>query len=201
MSGSPVYIDGRLVGAVSYSLGQFSKEAIAGITPIDEMIEDTALAAPLQLPATRVALQMPLTQDNMRELAETGVLLDAALRREPEPTCRCSAPAVDASIGAMLRPIATPLTIGGFDASVIDPLAAGVPGAGLPADVGRALRSGPTLRRVDGLAAEAGRFDRRRSGHRRSRSSAPPARSPRSTATASTPSAIRSTASGPRSSR
>jgi hypothetical protein len=34
MSGSPVYIDGRLVGAVSYSLGQFSKEPIAGITPI-----------------------------------------------------------------------------------------------------------------------------------------------------------------------
>ena len=37
MSGSPVYIDGRLVGAVSYALGQFSKEPIAGITPIDEM--------------------------------------------------------------------------------------------------------------------------------------------------------------------
>src|SRR5215211_3408132 len=31
MSGSPVYIDGRLVGAVSYSLGQFATEAIAGI--------------------------------------------------------------------------------------------------------------------------------------------------------------------------
>src|SRR5438105_1976984 len=34
MSGSPVYIDGQLLGAVSYSLGAFSKEAIAGITPI-----------------------------------------------------------------------------------------------------------------------------------------------------------------------
>src|SRR5882762_7040149 len=42
MSGSPVYIDGRLVGAVSYSLGQFSKEPIAGITPIDEMIQDAS---------------------------------------------------------------------------------------------------------------------------------------------------------------
>ncbi|MEK6631439.1 MAG: SpoIVB peptidase S55 domain-containing protein, partial [Acidobacteriota bacterium] len=30
MSGSPVYIDGRLVGAVSHSLGSFSTEAIAG---------------------------------------------------------------------------------------------------------------------------------------------------------------------------
>ena len=30
MSGSPVYIDGRMLGAVSYSLGQFSKEADCG---------------------------------------------------------------------------------------------------------------------------------------------------------------------------
>lgn len=36
MSGSPVWIDGKLVGAVAYSWG-FSKEAIAGITPIAEM--------------------------------------------------------------------------------------------------------------------------------------------------------------------
>jgi len=34
MSGSPVYIDGRLIGAVSYALGSFSKEPIAGVTPI-----------------------------------------------------------------------------------------------------------------------------------------------------------------------
>src|SRR6266850_6868293 len=39
MSGSPVYIDGRLIGAVSYALGSFSKEPIAGITPIDEMTD------------------------------------------------------------------------------------------------------------------------------------------------------------------
>ncbi len=38
MSGSPVYIDNRLVGAVSYSLGSFSREPIAGITPIAEMV-------------------------------------------------------------------------------------------------------------------------------------------------------------------
>src|SRR5262245_45725993 len=31
MSGSPVYVDGRLIGAVSYALGSFSKEPIAGI--------------------------------------------------------------------------------------------------------------------------------------------------------------------------
>src|SRR5271163_4300440 len=39
MSGSPVYIDGRLVGALSYRIGQFSKEPIAGITPIEAMLQ------------------------------------------------------------------------------------------------------------------------------------------------------------------
>src|ERR671930_1989156 len=41
MSGSPVYIDGRLIGAVSYALGSFSKEPIARITPIAEMTDST----------------------------------------------------------------------------------------------------------------------------------------------------------------
>ena len=39
MSGSPVYIDGKLVGALAYRIGEFSKEPIAGITPIEEMLE------------------------------------------------------------------------------------------------------------------------------------------------------------------
>jgi hypothetical protein len=39
MSGSPVYVDGRLLGALSYRIGQFSKEPIAGITPIEQMLE------------------------------------------------------------------------------------------------------------------------------------------------------------------
>ena len=37
MSGSPVYIDGRLVGAVALAFN-FSKEPIAGIRPIEEML-------------------------------------------------------------------------------------------------------------------------------------------------------------------
>src|SRR5688572_25771879 len=65
MSGSPVYIDGRLVGAVSYSLGQFSKEPIAGITPIAEMTEAAMLGAPRRQ-AARVDLPMPLTQEGFR---------------------------------------------------------------------------------------------------------------------------------------
>ena len=39
MSGSPVYIDGKLLGALSYRIGQFSKEPIAGITPIAQMFQ------------------------------------------------------------------------------------------------------------------------------------------------------------------
>jgi hypothetical protein len=39
MSGSPVYIDGKLLGAIAYRIGQFSKEPIAGITPIAEMLQ------------------------------------------------------------------------------------------------------------------------------------------------------------------
>jgi hypothetical protein len=39
MSGSPVYIDGKLAGALAYRIGQFSKEPIAGITPIEQMLE------------------------------------------------------------------------------------------------------------------------------------------------------------------
>jgi hypothetical protein len=39
MSGSPVYIGGKLVGAVSLGLSQFSPDAICGITPIELMLE------------------------------------------------------------------------------------------------------------------------------------------------------------------
>jgi hypothetical protein len=120
MSGSPVYIDGRLVGAVSYSLGQFSKEPIAGITPIDEMIEATAQPAPRR-PTTRVALQMPLTPENMRDSLRQAFSWVGPFAESPNDV-QVFGNGLDASVGTMLRPIATPLTIGGFDASVIDPL-------------------------------------------------------------------------------
>ncbi len=38
MSGSPVTVDGKLVGALSYSIGGFSKEPLCGITPIETML-------------------------------------------------------------------------------------------------------------------------------------------------------------------
>ena len=39
MSGSPVYIDGKLVGAVALRISVFSPDAICGITPIEDMLE------------------------------------------------------------------------------------------------------------------------------------------------------------------
>jgi len=39
MSGSPVYIGKRLLGSLSYRIGEFSKDPIAGITPIEQMLE------------------------------------------------------------------------------------------------------------------------------------------------------------------
>lgn len=39
MSGSPVYIGKRLLGSLSYRIGEFSKDPIAGITPIAQMLE------------------------------------------------------------------------------------------------------------------------------------------------------------------
>lgn len=43
MSGSPVYFDGKLAGALAFRIGEFSKEPIAGVTPIEEMLEISAL--------------------------------------------------------------------------------------------------------------------------------------------------------------
>jgi len=43
MSGSPVYFGGKLAGAIAFRIGEFSKEPIAGVTPIADMLEINAL--------------------------------------------------------------------------------------------------------------------------------------------------------------
>src|SRR5437762_2926428 len=62
MSGSPVYINGRLIGAVSYALGSFSKEPIAGITPIAEMTDSTSFSD-IRPPGARVHVEFPLSNE------------------------------------------------------------------------------------------------------------------------------------------
>src|SRR5262249_25528140 len=60
MSGSPVYFDGKLAGALAFRIGEFSKEPIAGVTPIADMLEINALdSSPSQ--ATSVASSNQIT--------------------------------------------------------------------------------------------------------------------------------------------
>ena len=121
MSGSPVYIDGRLVGAVSYSLGAFSKEPIAGITPIDEMIEAATLPGPRRQ-AARVELKMPLTPENLRDSLRQAFSWARPFADSPADVRFFGGQEFSAGIGTMLRPIATPLSLGGFDPTTIEPL-------------------------------------------------------------------------------
>ena len=124
MSGSPVYIDGRLVGAVSYSLGQFPKEPIAGITPIEEMKEDATLPGPRRQ-AARIDLPLPLTQEGLRASLRQAFSWMRPFADSPSDVqvLRGDVSLVNAGMGTMLRPIATPLTLGGFEPGVIDPIA------------------------------------------------------------------------------
>jgi hypothetical protein len=122
MSGSPVYIDGRLLGAVSYSLGSFSKEPIAGITPIDEMIQAATLPGPRRQ-AARVELKMPLTPENLRDSLRQAFAWTRPFAESPADVRFFGGQEFSAGIGTMLRPIATPLSMGGFDATTIEPLA------------------------------------------------------------------------------
>jgi hypothetical protein len=119
MSGSPVYIDGRLVGAVSYSLGEFSKEPIAGITPIAEMLADATLATPRrQLP--RVEVAGTLTPESFQASLRQAFSLARPFAQSPADVQVLGD--VSAGLGTLLRPIATPLTLGGFDPSVVAPV-------------------------------------------------------------------------------
>jgi SpoIVB peptidase S55 len=108
MSGSPVYVDGRLVGALSYRLGSFAKEPIAGITPIADMIRLSSLgtAAPARAAANR-----------------PGDVLGWVARgadRSALPALPGVRPALErASDGSGLEPIGTPLVCAGCDPSTL----------------------------------------------------------------------------------
>jgi len=104
MSGSPVYIDGKLLGAVALGF-PFSKEPIAGITPIQQMIADstftTAAAAPLR---THPLELRALAQSGL--LAHPGVVLKNA-------AALLSASRFSSPLGNLTE-ILTPLAFSGF---------------------------------------------------------------------------------------
>jgi hypothetical protein len=117
MSGSPVYIDGRLVGAVSYSLGSFPKEPIAGITPIAEMIEDISSRSPRSVSAAP-DLTWPATPaqvfDALAQIARRAASPLAPTRQALDIT----GPASLADLAPQLRPIGTAITLSGFDGGI-----------------------------------------------------------------------------------
>lgn len=109
MSGSPVYIDGRLVGAVAYRFGSFSKEPIAGITPIDRML------AAKDAPATRSA------GDEVGGRLRRGVRPEEL--RASGPVDWVSAPVLEAGREASsATPIGAPISVQGLGGAAVSVL-------------------------------------------------------------------------------
>jgi SpoIVB peptidase S55 len=123
MSGSPVYLDGKLVGAVSYSLGAFSKEPIAGITPIAEMIDAATLDTPRPPMGTRARLELPVTREGVAAAMRASLSWARPFADRPGDV-QIFGDAVSGEIATMLRPIATPLNLGGFSPDVAEMIGA-----------------------------------------------------------------------------
>src|SRR5438874_7072740 len=85
MSGSPVYLDGKLAGALSLKLGIFSKEPIAGVTPIQDVLNPPPSAvaeAPMQhlgLP-TEVSINAGLPSSAALQPIETPLVFSGFQR-------------------------------------------------------------------------------------------------------------------------
>ncbi len=109
MSGSPVYVDGKLVGAIALRLSQFSPDAICGITPIESMLEiqdfDTSRPADARTPDKIPAVQPVAAGEMPSELVSQ---LIAAGGAAPFP-----------GRVALMTPIETPLVFSGFTAETL----------------------------------------------------------------------------------
>ena len=109
MSGSPVYFDGKLAGAIAFRIGEFSKEPIAGVTPIGEMLEINALD------------QSP---ENHPDLAKARA---SAASKTSGPGVS-SAPA---DFSNDITPIETPLVFSGFSQDALQRFAPQLAAAGI----------------------------------------------------------------------
>src|SRR5258707_6458909 len=94
MSGSPVYLNGKLAGALSVKLGISPKHQIAGVTPIEDVIRPSAQSG---------AKQFPLPLDT------------TAVQR--------TIPAFSLPTGSALAPIETPLVFSGFQSATLQQFA------------------------------------------------------------------------------
>ena len=155
MSGSPVFVDGKLLGAVSYSLGSFPKEPLAGITPIGEMIAavDGSVA---RAPAGGGAfdLRWPATSEEVFA-AFSRLAARAAQPLNSLPSdVRAIGPASMLDLAPTLRPIGAAMVLSGFDPRVDRDLRAALGPAGLADQNGTASRpvaTAATLRPGDAV--------------------------------------------------
>jgi hypothetical protein len=154
MSGSPVYIDGRLIGAVSYSIGAFPTEAIAGITPIAEMKDATEMRRRVASPQARIDL--PITREGLTAaLTATYARLSPFANRPSDVQVIGMPTAAGAQLGAMLRPISTPLVMNGFDPDSVSALTSAFGAAGFTPVLGGAMAQGaPELKKMTGPLRE-----------------------------------------------
>jgi hypothetical protein len=102
MSGSPVYLDGKLAGALAFRIGEFSKEPIAGVTPIADMLEINALD---KSPAEETAAAKPVISNAAGKTAAPG---DGG-----------SLPGSVQDFANYLKPIDAPLVFNGFSEDTV----------------------------------------------------------------------------------
>ena len=102
MSGSPVYLDGKLVGALSLKLGLFTKEAIGGVTPIANMIDVEKSNPPS---ATQHALSTPGNLGSASDSVAYAARVDV-----PDHMSR----QIGVGAGQVLIPIETPIISSGL---------------------------------------------------------------------------------------
>jgi hypothetical protein len=140
MSGSPVYIDGKLLGALSLKLGIFNKEAIAGVTPIGYMLDvENQLEAPAN-PASSAAQAL--------HSADSAAMSNAAISSGDDFGSPASASFSRVNLpadisdrsglgrGNYLVPIETPLVFSGFSAQTLAQFAPQLSALGLTAMAG-----------------------------------------------------------------
>jgi hypothetical protein len=109
MSGSPVYIDGKLVGAIGFRIGQFTKEPIAGITPIAQMLEVAKEDDRTPAVSSVAASAADATQDATNALPAMAM---------DQPTNGSAMP-WSTGADAEVHPIETPLVFDGFSSQAI----------------------------------------------------------------------------------
>jgi hypothetical protein len=105
MSGSPVYIDGRLAGALSLKLGVFTKEPIGGVTPIEDVMRpqpQTQASAEVYTPQPVQPTQRTQSPEGPESPRQQFSLPQDAASRTSLPT------------GSALEPIETPLVFSGY---------------------------------------------------------------------------------------